>query len=71
MCWMEFLPKFNSRNKFRNKFRTLVDITKDNIYMLMISETKMDDRFSTPYGLGRSSNGGEIFIYVREDIATK
>ena len=39
--------------------------------MLMISETKMDDRFSTPYGLGRSSNGGEIFIYVREDIAAK
>ena len=44
----------------------------------MVSETKIDnsfpvgnfvkDRFSTPYRIDRDSNGGDIMLYVREDI---
>ena len=44
----------------------------------MVSETKIDDSFptdnfvidgySTPYRLDRNSNGGEISLYIREDI---
>ena len=61
-------------NSVRNKFEPLVDI-------LMISETKIDDtfpsslfligNFSAPYRLDRTAKGGEIFLYVREDILSK
>ena len=44
----------------------------------MVSETKIDDYFptdnfvidgySTTYRLDRNSNGGEISLYIREDI---
>ena len=47
----------------------------------MISETNIDDSFSTrqflidgyiaPYRLDRNSVGGGIFVYVREDISSK
>ena len=46
----------------------------------MILETKIDEifpkgnflieGFSTPYRLDRDSKGGEILLYVREDIAS-
>ena len=62
----------------RNKFELLKDQIKDNIDILMISETKIDDTFphiqffiegfSTPYRLDRDANGGGIYLYVREDI---
>ena len=44
----------------------------------MISDSKIDDSFlighfvidgdSTPYRLDRNSNGGEILLWIREDI---
>ena len=47
----------------------------------MISETNIDDSFSirqfltdgytAPYRLNRNSVGGDIFVYVREDISSK
>ena len=49
--------------------------------MLLISETKLDsffpsnqfqiDGFTTPYRLDRNQNGGDIMLYIREDIPLK
>ena len=54
--------------------------TSNDIDVLMISETKIDDssplgnfltcRFSKSYRLDRDSLGGGILLYVREDIPT-
>ena len=68
-------------NSVRNKFELLVDIIKNNIDILLISETKLDESFpssafcipgfSLPYRRDRSINGGGILIYVRNDIPSK
>ena len=52
-----------------------------NIDILVLTETKLDDTFSTanfiipgftnPYRRDRTANGGGILIYVREDIPSK
>ena len=49
--------------------------------ILLLSETKLDDSFPTaqfslngfckPYRLDRSSNGGGILLYVRDDIPSR
>ena len=54
---------------------------KDNIDILLVSETKLDDTFSvgqfyidvysTPYRLHRTSYGGGILLYISEDIPSK
>ena len=54
---------------------------KDNINIILVTETKSDDTFpvgqfctdcySTPYSLGRTSHGGGILLYIREDIPSK
>ena len=64
-------------NSITNKFE-LVELVKDNIDYLMISETKTDDSFptgnfvidgySTPHRSDRNSNVGRIFLYIREYI---
>ena len=51
---------------------------KDNMGILLVSETKLDDTFpvgqfcidgySTPYRFDRTSHGGGILFYIREDI---
>ena len=51
---------------------------KDNIDILLISETKLDERFlsgqfllngfSTLFRQDRTTNGGEISLYIMEDI---
>ena len=70
-----------SINSVRNKFNTLSLIVKDNVDILMISETKLDDLFltakflfhgfSTPYRLDRNSKDGTILLYIREDIQSR
>ena len=65
-------------NSIRNKFDSLADIIKDNIDILMISETKVDDSFpdgqffldgfGTPFRLDRNRNGGGFMLFVRNDI---
>ena len=55
-----------------------MDQIKDNIDVLPVSETKIDDSlpigdfsidgFSTPYRLDQNSNGGRLMRFVREDI---
>ena len=68
-------------NSLRNKFDALTEIIKNNIDILMISETKIDDSFplnqfiiggyASPFRIDRSSEGGGIIVYVREDIPSK
>ena len=63
-------------NSIRNKFEFLAEQIKGKIDILMISETKIDERFpqgnflidgfSSPYRLDRDSKGGGIMFYVRE-----
>ena len=65
-------------NSIRNKFELLSEQIKDNVNILMISETKIDDSFPvgqfliegvfTPYRLDLDSKGEGILLYVREDI---
>ena len=68
-------------NSVRNKFDLLSDIIKNNIDILMISETKLDSSFpngqfqiygySEPYRLDRNGNGSGILVFICEDIPTK
>ena len=68
-------------NSFRNKFNflaVLADIVKDNIDILMISESKLDDSFpdsqffiegfGKPFRLDRNRNGGGIMLFIQSDI---
>ena len=68
-------------NSIRNKFDQLKLLIKDNIDILVITETKIDgsfpasqfkiDGFSMPFRLDRTSNGGGLMIFIREDIPSK
>ena len=61
-----------------NKFDQLWDILHNELDILMISETEIDDtlpepqlygkRYSKPFRLDRNSNGGGTILYAREDI---
>ena len=62
------------------KFDHLISITKGNVDVLMISETKLDESFPSMqfnidgYNIFRSdrnANGGGISVYVRNDIPCK
>ena len=65
-------------NSIRNRFEFLATQVKGSVDVLMVSETKTDDSFlvrnfiiegfSTLYRLDRDSNGGDIVLYLREDI---
>ena len=58
-----------------------MNIIKNEIDILMISETKIDNSFpisqftmtgySIPFRLDRTSHGGGILLFVREDIPCK
>ena len=68
-------------NSVRNNFDLLNDIIKNNIDILMISETKLDSSFpngqfqihgySEPYRFDRNGNSGGILVFIREDMSTK
>ena len=68
-------------NFVRNKIDYLSDIIKNNIDILIISETKLDSSFhngqfqihgySESYRLDRNGNGGGILVFTRENIPTK
>ena len=64
-------------NSLRNKFDSLVRMLRNNLYILLISETKIDSSLPTAqfeiegyitYRLDRNANGGRILLYIREDI---
>ena len=62
----------------RNRFDLLMSIIKNEIDIFMISETKIDNSFqisqftmtgySIPLRLDRTSHGGGILLFIREDI---
>ena len=68
-------------NSIRNKFDLLMNIIKNEIDILMISETKIDSSFpisqftmtvySIPFRLDPTSHAGGILVFVREDIPCK
>ena len=68
-------------NSLRNKFQFLISLIKDNIDVLMISETKLDgsfptsqfmiNGFSAPFRLDRNYKSGGIILYIREGIPSK
>ena len=68
-------------NSIRNKFEALKFIIGNNIDILLISETKLDDSFpsaqfsiksfSAPCRFDRNSKCGGLLFYIREDIPSK
>ena len=68
-------------NFLRNKFEPLAKLVQGKIDILIISETKIDESFtsnqfmidgySTPFREHRNSHGGGVLIYAREDIPCK
>ena len=68
-------------NSVRNTFEALKYIKDNNIDLLLISETKLDDSFPTPqfqmkgfsvpYRYDRNGKGGGLLLYIREDIQSK
>ena len=68
-------------NSIRNKFDLLMNIIKNEIDILMISETKIDSSFpisqftmtgySIPFRIDRTSHGGGILLFVRKEIPCK
>ena len=68
-------------NSIRNKFDYFSDIVKDNIDILMISESKLDDSFhdsqfliegfSKTFRLDRNRNGGGAMLFIRSDVPAK
>ena len=65
-------------NSIASKFEPLVSLVKDNIDLLMISETKVDDTFpqgqfkiegyAKPIRLDRNRHGGGVMIFPRADL---
>ena len=68
-------------NSIRNKFEQLIYIVNNEIDILMVSETKLDDTFPTsqflmqgyltPFRKDRTTKGDGMLLYVREDVPCK
>ena len=68
-------------NSIRNKFEFVASQIINNVDVLLVSETKLDDSFPTaqflldgfskPCRLDRSSNGSGILFYVKDDISSR
>ena len=68
-------------NSIRNKFESLKEIISTNVDILLICEMKLDSSFpraqfhihgfGEPYRFDRNGKGGEILLYMRDDIPPK
>ena len=68
-------------NSIRNKSEMLKEVVDNKIDVLLISETKLDNTFplnqfilegfTPPYSLDRTTHGGGLMLFVREDIPSK
>ena len=68
-------------NSIRNKFDALKEIVSQNLDILMVAETKIDDPFprekfhfegyADPLRLDRNCEGGGLLVYVKSDITTR
>ena len=70
-----------NKHSIRNKFESLVKYVRNNLDILMVSKTKINDTFPQsqflidgflkPYRLDRTAKGGGIWLYIREDMPSK
>ena len=68
-------------NSIRNKFQFLASQVINNVDVLLVSETKLDDSFPTaqflldgflkPHRLDRCSNGDWLLLYIKDDIPSR
>ena len=68
-------------NSVRNKINVLKSMTEDNIDILVISQTKIDnsfpvnqfsiDGYNLPYRLDRNQDGGGLLVYFRTGIPSR
>ena len=68
-------------NFLESKFEPLKSLIKENIDILLISETKLDDTFPSgqfliegykkPIRLDRNNQGGGILFFIRDDLTGK
>ena len=68
-------------NSLAGKVEDLKELIQQNIDILLITETKLDECFpiqqfvingyTCPYRIDRNINGGGVLIYVREDLICK
>ena len=68
-------------NSIRNKSEMLKEVVGNKIDVLLISETKLDNTFplnqfilegfTPPYRFDRTTHGGGLMFFVREDIPSK
>ena len=68
-------------NSIRNKFSSLQELVSNNIDVLVIEETKLDDTFpegcftipgyKNPFRKDRDVHGGGIMVFIREDIPSR
>ena len=68
-------------NSLRNKFHNLFDMIDQNIDIVCLAETKLDDSFpssnflipgySSPYRLDINSRSGGLLTYIKETIPSK
>ena len=68
-------------NSIRNKFDMLSSMVKDNINILMVSETKLDSSFpqaqfriegyAPPFRYDRNCHGSGILLFIRDEIPKK
>ena len=68
-------------NTINNKFEQLKYIIKNNIDVLIVTETKLDssfpsgqfliDGFAKPFPRDRNKTGGDVIIFIRDDIPSK
>ena len=73
--------KNSNINSINNKFDQLKLLVERNIHVLVITESKLDETFSTkqfcmdgyskPFQKDRNKNGGGVMIINRDDIASK
>ena len=68
-------------NPLSGKFDQLKVVIKNNIDILIVTETKIDlsfsnsqfmtEGFSMPFRFDRNRSGGGVVVYVRDDILSK
>ena len=77
----KFIVAHLNVNSIRKKFEALIRNASEEVDLLMISETAIDESFpksqflikgfSDPFRIDRNVHGGGIFLYFKEDIPTK
>ena len=68
-------------NSIRNKLSSLKELISNNIDVLVIEETKLDETFPAksfvipgykePFRKDRNAHGGGIMVFIKEDIPSR